>query len=344
MAAESPSPKIPVIAVVAAALAIAGFLVIGFKADLGLTTMTLIGFLAVTIVLAVATFILDRRLRQQEQETRQLRLVAERLQTILSAAPGGYCLFTPQGILRETARVPIILGIEKVTHFEDLVASIKEATDFVASFRKLQQSGAPFTLQIETTQDSRPVFVTGRRVRIGREGPLVDALWFNTPALAAPAEEKPSMEVAAGRTGRDVRAILDTLPFPVWRRRGDLRLIFCNQAYAKAVDATTGAVIAGQHELASPTARSGSGRTLSETAIGTGQAQNERRHVIIAGKRRLMEITEIPFKDGDKILRSSGYRHRRNCGGGQGSRIAAASWRTERSAGTSGQRDRHLRP
>jgi signal transduction histidine kinase len=255
-------------------------------------------------VLAVATFMLDRRLRRQGQENRQLRLVAERLQAILAAAPGGYCLFTPQGILRETARVSVILGIEKVSHFEDLVAAIYEATDFVAAFRKLQRTGDPFALRIEMAHDGRVVVVTGRRFRIGREGPLVDALWFTLPApapsvisLPAPLDTKPTADLVPVRMGHEVHAILDTLPFPIWRRRDDLSLIFCNLTYAQAVDTTPEAVIDEQHELASPTARAGSGRTLSENALSTGAAQTERRHVIIAGKRLLLEITEIPYRE-----------------------------------------------
>lgn len=296
---ESPSPKIPLGAVVAAALATAGFLVIGFKVNLGLTTMTITGLLAVAAGLAVSTIVFERRTRKQAQETRQLRVVAERLQAILGASPGGYCLFTPQGILRETLRVPIILGIEKVTHFEDLVTSIKEPTDFVASFRKLQRTGEAFALHIETAHDSRPVYVTGRRFRIGREGPLVDGVWFNTFSSAQPTA-KTLGEISSGRMGLEAQTLLDSLPFPIWKRRNDLGLAFCNTAYAKALDTTTEAVIQEQHELTSPTALSGSGRTLSENALSSGAAQSERRHVILAGKRRLMQITEIPFKDGTR--------------------------------------------
>ncbi|MDP9127212.1 MAG: PAS-domain containing protein [Pseudomonadota bacterium] len=296
-----PSPlNIPFATLVLAALVIAVFLVIGFKTHMSAPTMTLVGFSALTAVLAVMTFLLERRVRRQGNDIRQLRLVAERLQAILGATPGGYCLFTPQGILRETARVPAVLGIEKVTHFEDLVGAVREATDFVAAFRKLQRSGEAFVLPIETSQDARPVYVTGKRFRIGREGPLVDALWFNIYTPVAP-EGRAADEVLPARPiGLDVHAFMEALPFPVWRRRADLGLAFCNQAYASALDASVEDVVREQHELASQTAKGGSGRTLSEKAMVTGQPQTERRHVIIAGQRRLMEITEIPLLSNPK--------------------------------------------
>jgi len=292
-----PSPlNNPFLMITVTAIAIAGFLIIGFKMRLDVTTMTIIGLVTVTAALALATVLLERRARRQKQEIRQIRLVAEKLQAILASIPGGYCLFTVQGLLRETARVPVALGIEKVTHFEDLVAAIKDPTDFVASFRKLQQAGTAFTLQIETIKGSRQVRVLGRRFRIGREGPLADALWFYD--LSVPASDaKPPETVPGSAKTPQVQTFLDALPFPVWGRRSDLSLALCNQAYAKAVDTTPEGVISEQHELTSQTALGGSGRTLSETALSKGEAQTERRHVIIAGKRRLLEIVEIPLKE-----------------------------------------------
>src|SRR4051812_36406682 len=85
--------------------------------------------------LGMWAWLLDRRLRQQTKHMRQTRFIAERYQAMLRAAPGGYCLFTPQGLLREVARVPQILGIEKIAHFEDIVGALKDSGDFVAAFR-----------------------------------------------------------------------------------------------------------------------------------------------------------------------------------------------------------------
>ncbi len=296
MAEQPSSLNNPFLMIAAFAVVITIFLVIGFKADVDVTTMTIVGLVAVTAVLAVATVFLERRFRRQKQEIRQIRMVAEKMQGVLSSVPGGYCLFTVQGLLRETARMPAVLGSEKVAHFEDLVAAIKDPTDFVASFRRLQQAGAAFTLQVETAKDSRFLRVTGRRFRIGREGPLADALWFYDMVPGA-TDAKASDALPVPVKTPQAQIFLDALPFPIWGRKPDLSLTLCNQAYAKAVDATPEGVITDQHELTSQTALGGSGRTLSENALSKGEAQTERRHVIIAGKRRLMEIVEIPLKD-----------------------------------------------
>ncbi|MDX2027512.1 MAG: ATP-binding protein [Alphaproteobacteria bacterium] len=299
--------NIPFGMVAGVAVAIVAFLLVAYKAGLSLNIMTIIGLSVVAGALAFLTFILDRRLRQQAQASRQTRMLTERLQALLSVTPGGYCLFTPQGLLREAVHVPHLLGIDKVAHIEDIVGALKEPTDFIADFRRLQRTGASFTVQVETTQEAKPVQITGRRFRAGREGPLIDVVWFNDNPVTARALEKQMVELSAiGQRARDVLVLLDSLPFPVWGRGKDLNLSLCNNAYVKAVDSTEETVLREQLELTSPTARSGSGRALAEKALSEGQMQLERRHVIVDGKRRLLEITEMPLKaadpSGDTVL------------------------------------------
>lgn len=293
----------PFFAVIAVVIAI--FLVIGFKVGIQASTLAIVILAAAAGGLSWLTWSLNRQLKQNEQKTRQARFVAERLQAMVQASPGGYCLFTPQGLLREVARVPQILGIEKIAHFDDLVAALKESSDFVAAFRKLQQTSEGFSLRAETALDGKPIQITGRRFRIGREGPLVDALWFDHAPPIPRAIELPG---TAEQRLRQTQAILDVLPFPVWARSADLGLLICNRAYAKALDAAPEDVVREQRELTSQTARGGSGRSLAANAASTGEAKNERRHVIIAGTRQLLSITEIPLKNaGDETLGFFGF-------------------------------------
>ena len=283
----------PFIAIVA--VIIAAFVLIGFKVGLDVPTLAVIGMAGVTGSLAWVTVSLNRQLNARAIQGRAARFAAERMQAVLRAAPGGYCAFSPQGLLREVVRVPQILGVGKLAHFEDIVAAVKDATELISNFRKLQQTGNSFSMQIETTT-GKPVQIMGQRVRVGREGPLADMLWFvegRAPTVAEPVLAQPAIEQRLG----EAQALLDALPFPVWARLPDLRLMLCNRAYAKALDTSTEAVIREQHELASQTARGGSGRSLAARVLDQGAAQSERRHVIITGMRRALEITELPLKD-----------------------------------------------
>jgi len=283
----------PVIAAVMVVAAL--FLLGGLKLGLEMTTMTLIGLAAVTGLLAGLVFTLDRRAKTTAQQTRQARLAADRAQAMLAASPGGYCLFTPQGILRETVRAAPILGIEKIAHTEDIVSVLKDAPAFFEAFRKLQQTGQAFDLQAETAR-GKLVQISGRRFRVGREGPLTDMLWFGDNSSAAKSLEKQIADLAAAqKRASETHNLLDIVSFPVWMRGGDLNLMYCNKAYAKALDTLPENVVRDQHELASQTARGGSGRALASSAMEAAETRNERRHVIIAGKRRLLDITEMPL-------------------------------------------------
>ena len=89
------------------------------------------------------------------------------------------------------------------------------------------------------------------------------------------------------------RALLDSLPFPVWRRGADLKLVAVNRAYAEAVDADPARAVAEGLELAGD-----EGRALAVRARDQGGAQSADRHVVMAGTRRFLRLTEVRFADG----------------------------------------------
>jgi signal transduction histidine kinase len=290
----------------AAAVVLAAVLIFAF--NMGVDTNTLIiAILAIsTLGLAWMTYSLNKQLRLRDTQARQLRQIAERLQAMLTVVPEGFCIFTSQGILRETVRVAPLLGVEKMAHFEDLVAALREPADFVAAFRKLQLTGDSFAMPVAVLADGKTVQTNGARIRVGREQILFDVLWFSDNPLAMQAAASGQVELAgvAARLAT-MNAVYDALPFPVWLRGADINLTSCNRAYARALDsAAPENAVRDQLELTSATARGGSGRALAANASALGQAQTERRHVIVSGKRQLLEITEAPYQtaDGQKGL------------------------------------------
>ncbi|MGE3622804.1 MAG: ATP-binding protein [Bdellovibrionales bacterium] len=273
-------------AIVAAALSAAS------NAGIGMPVLSVAAAVAAALGFGFIVVTLQRKLRDAEQQGRKVRAVAERWQAMLSAAPGGYCLFTIQGLLREAVRAPQILGIDKIVHTENIVAALKEGGDFIVAFRNLQLSGTEFSILAERATDSKPIRIIGQRLKAGREGPQLDMLWFLEGAQAAPQDESGGIN-AHERHLHEAQAALDLLPFPAWARRADGTLILCNKAFAVAVDARVEDILRDQHELVSQIGR---GKALAAAASSAGTAQTERQHVIIAGKRRLLEITEVPLR------------------------------------------------
>ncbi len=88
-------------------------------------------------------------------------------------------------------------------------------------------------------------------------------------------------------------AVLDALPMPIWRRDASLDLVYCNQAYARAVGRDPEAVIAESIELPGKTQARVS-RELARRALDGGQVVTESLHVVVEGERRYMEISEAP--------------------------------------------------
>jgi signal transduction histidine kinase len=169
--------KAPLIAILGATIVFTIVAGAGLGLDWPLLTVVALAVFAVGESFALWSY--WRKTTQSERHLRHLRFVADRLQYMLRCLPGGYCLFTPQGLLREEQGVSGRLGSKKITHLDDLVAAVKEGSDLLAAFRKLQLSGDPFAMAVHAAQtEDRAFWLVGNRFRIGREGPHADVLWF----------------------------------------------------------------------------------------------------------------------------------------------------------------------
>lgn len=283
---------------------------------------------------------------RSERHMRQIRFIADRFQSLVRTLPGGYCLFTPQGLLREETGLATRLGLNKLSHMDDLIEAVQEGPELVEAFRKLQLSGNGFELEVHSTKDDRVRQLVGRRFRIGREGPHVDLLWSpdtlsidislpdtdTAPAVLKEALTPPvvvkkdfpteltelteltEIEYKDNKDNKDNKvekedeySCYEMLPFPVWRRDEDLKIVFCNKAYERAVEMTLQDVLDKQVPLFSTTNKDDS-LLLAETAWATKEVQKRRYHVVVEGKRRLLEIIELPLPENDgKELTLLGY-------------------------------------
>jgi signal transduction histidine kinase len=284
-----------------AAVATVFIIVICLKLGVSNSTLALMILSGIVAGLAWLAFTQGRTLRRREQQAKLSRLIADRLQALIDVVPGGYCLFTPQGLLRETARAPQVLGLEKISHVDDIIGAIKDAPNFVDVFRRLQLTGDAFSVTARLAKDGKPVQINGRRFRAGRDGPLIDALWFSADAASVQMMEKQASSLGVAEKRADAaQAMIDALPHPVWVRGKDLNLVLCNRAYAKALDVTPDEAVKSQMELTSQNTRGGSARVLASQALNSGKTEKGRRHIIIGGKRFLYQISEMPFGETGK--------------------------------------------
>ena len=139
----------------------------------------------------------------------------------------------------------------------------------------LHRDGTPFSLTVGL-RSGGAFGIEGRKAATGET-----VLWLldaGTAALARQADE-----------AAQLRELVDAIPLPIWRRDRDGALVDCNQTYASALDATRELVLTEGRELA-PT-------DVREPADHSGV----RRHGVIGGARRLLDIIELPCSNGGAV-------------------------------------------
>jgi signal transduction histidine kinase len=220
-------------------------------------------------------------------EADRRRAIAEAVVAALPTAvwrcgPDGEERFTPGGVTFFSAM--------KEPRLKDLLArfSADGAAALERAVTRLRGDGTEFALSLSAI-GSHALDVGGRRV----DGE--DMVWFSDAGVRAGAERQ--RDHAKGEL-RSVRDLLDALPMPVWQRKAEnLELIGCNRAYALAVDASPEVALHERRELLSG-ALAGRGKAIAERAREGGQPETERHHVVIAGARRFVEVTELPLPSG----------------------------------------------
>ena len=95
------------------------------------------------------------------------------------------------------------------------------------------------------------------------------------------------------RDVRSSRALLNTLPMPVWLRGTDGRITWVNTAYATAVEAhSDGEVIERQIELLESRQRKAVAKS-----IASGESYKARVHLVAGGERKPHDIVVLPLED-----------------------------------------------
>jgi signal transduction histidine kinase len=214
-------------------------------------------------------------------ERARLATSLDELGAALGTGPAALYLFGPSGERFFPGALPAI-GVAS-RGFADLLDRFQpddiKALDRAVAL--LRADGTGFSLRLRLAQNGDPIDIAGQRLA-GNRG---DAVWFADGAARDAAE----------RERARLRAVLDALPIPVWRRDAGLRLTAANRAFAAAIGIAPGS---GElRDLAGPEP----GRALAESAAKAGRAQ-ERRHVVIDGSRRWVELSEIRLGESGESL------------------------------------------
>ncbi|MBK1699306.1 sensor histidine kinase [Rhodovibrio salinarum] len=246
--------------------------------------------LGLLTVIAVALVAIGYRLRWQAEEQRRARIEADRnaLSALVANAPNGFYAFDgPRAGL--SASMANLLDIKTAGAGLDTVLGALSASDgerLHMAAKALRADSTPFVLTLTTADGSRTLRAEGRAHTPG------PAIWFSDVTDSA-------HRASDAAATRDLLVqILNAVPIPIWRRGNDLRLVDCNDPYARAVERPRSQAVAENAELLGDSL-SEIGRALAERARSSGRMESEHHHVVVAGKRRLMELIEVPLSGTD---------------------------------------------
>jgi signal transduction histidine kinase len=152
----------------------------------------------------------------------------------------------------------------------------------------LRARGEAFAMTL-TTRSGHPIEALGRAIGGRAVLRLKNASGVNRELVElATRHDKLFAEVAP------LRALIETLPSPIWARDRDGQLIFVNSAYARAVDAKSSAdAIEHRTEFLDSTARAGIAQSHMN---GAGYAG--RLRAVAAGTRRAFDVLDIVTDSG----------------------------------------------
>ena len=186
------------------------------------------------------------------------------------------------------------LGDLPAPRLADILARLErqDAAALEAALQRLSADGTAFQQSLRFADGRTQLDAVGRRILDGDVVAFLDG----TSRLAA-ASERGALQQERDR----LRAMLDALPLPVWRRDVDLKLVECNHAYAAALDAPAPKVLSESREIAAGVIGD-NGRALAARARSSGVAQSESHHIVVGGSRRLVEFTEAPLDGGGELL------------------------------------------
>jgi signal transduction histidine kinase len=229
----------------------------------------------------------------------QLVLEKARLEAFLNAFPGEYCGFHEDGSVAYSEGFCALLGLPGVKAVEDVQGALEtgDAAVLEGLFLKLEQEGKPFSIRVHTENRDKTL-----RLR-GASGAAIDGrdkfriLWLEdiSEEDSAQVTLRRAREAAEKELGV-MKGGLETLSIPVWLRDGTTDLVWVNKAYATMIGTVPDDAAASQMEIIVSTKSQGrTPKDMARDALAEGKAQVHRCHVIVGGKRRWMELQEIPL-------------------------------------------------
>lgn len=237
-----------------------------------------------------------------------VRRSAQLAEEVLTSASGGYLIIDRQAPDHCCPRLLEWLDIATpVTEWRQLAATDgahgidpSDFAEFADALTKLTAINHPFAITLHAANGQKTLRAEGR----ANDGPASPRhiIWFSDITDQAAREKHRDERISEVTRANDyLTAILGAAPFPIWRRRRDLKIEWVNKAYVEAVDGQSAeAVIDAQTELVS-NALARSPNMAAGEALASKTARTEQHFVVIKGQRRAIATTDVPLASGKAV-------------------------------------------
>lgn len=192
--------------------------------------------------------------------------------------------------------------LRELCGMDDYAASLQELRDAIEEedwsvlcqfTEQLREEGSTFEIRVHTRHTNRVLECIGlRRGEEHQDGAGI-TLWFRDITRAAQHLNELADEcMQLNNDLSNVIEVLDYVPFPIWQRRADLTIAYCNRRFAEMVEMQQDEVIRqGDIELDKEV------RNLARKAQVSRKIQDKDLHIVEGGQRRLYHVTEVPVND-----------------------------------------------
>lgn len=234
-----------------------------------------------------------------------------RLEAFLGAFPGEYCGWGKDGSVAYSAGFTDMLSLEKIEALSDIQDRLvpKDSASLESLFGRLREQGIKFSTSLSIADSDKVFRFSGARGYDISGSEHFDVLWIEDRTADQRAAKRRHDEKSAQHSRLQLlENAVETLAWPAWIRDKNGKIIWCNQAYAKALSTDLTDVLSNQRELLlAGRAKKGeeaklSGFELAEKARTRGDAQTTNAHIIIDGKRFYMRFREAPLPDNTMTL------------------------------------------
>jgi signal transduction histidine kinase len=232
----------------------------------------------------------------------ELKADLSRLEAFLESVPLDYCGWSSDGSIAYSKGFINALKLPSIKSINDIEQALSpsDAAALEGLFIRLQEHRESFSIRVSSLDKSKTFKLSGKIGKGSEQDEEFLVLWLDDISSEELKLEQASVLHDQIEDERNrLQTAFDNVPIPLWMRDINADIISCNRAYALALDSTPATVIAEQIELPLKYVKKKNvippGKPLAINALETEKIISSRAHVILSGKRILMEITEIPL-------------------------------------------------